>query len=72
MQRSALLYDCTCGLYFRGFTDCSYGPQWADVGCLGNRVLLQVRATMVAAQAMTRGEAVGWSRALNESSTIVI
>ena len=48
------------------------GPQWADVGCLGNRVLLQVRATMVAAQAMTRGEAVGWSRALNESSTIVI
>ena len=27
---------------------CSCGPQWADVGCLGNRVLLQVRATMVA------------------------
>ena len=52
--------------------DCSYGLQWADVGCLGNRVLLQVRATMVAGQAVTRGEAVSLSRALKESGTIVI
>ena len=37
--------------------DCSCGPQLADVGCLGNRVLLQVHATMVAGQAVTRGEA---------------
>ena len=35
-------------------------------------VLLQVRATMVAAQAVTRGEAVSLSRALDESGTIVI
>ena len=32
---------------------------------LGNCVLLQVRAMMVAAQAATRGEAVSLSRALN-------
>ena len=41
------------------------------MGCLGNHVLLQVRATMVAGQAVTRGEAVSLSRALKESSTKV-
>ena len=46
--------------------DCSCGPQWADVGCRGNR------ATIVAGQAVTRGEAVSLSRALKESSTKVI
>ena len=40
-----------------------------DVGCLGNRVSLQVRATMVAGQAVTRGEAVSLSRVLSESGT---
>ena len=38
-----------------------------DVGCLGNRVSLQVRATTVAGQAVTRGKFVSLSRALNES-----
>ena len=42
-----------------------------DVSCLGNRVLLQVCVTMVAGQAVTRGEAVSLSRALKESSTKV-
>ena len=32
---------------------------------------LQVRATLVASQTVTRGEAVSWSRALKESSTVV-
>ena len=72
MERSALLYGCTCGLQCRGFTDCICGPQWADVGCLGNHVLLQVRATIVAEQAVTRGEAVILSRAFNEAVPIVI
>ena len=40
------------------------------MGCLGNRVSLQVRATMVAGQAVTRGEAGSLSRALNESGTV--
>ena len=34
----------------------SCGPQWADVGCLGNRVLCQVPATTVAGQAATSGK----------------
>ena len=34
----------------------------ADVGCLGNHVLLQVRATIVADQAVARGETVSLSR----------
>ena len=72
MQRSALLYGCTCGLQCCGFTYCRCGPQWADVGCLGNRVLSQVHATMVAAQAVTRGERVSLSRAAQQSGTTVI
>ena len=50
--------------------DCSYDPQWADVGCLGNRVSLQVRATIVAGQAVTRGEFISLSRALSESGAV--
>ena len=42
------------------------------MGCLGNRVSLQVRATIVAGQAVTRGELGSLSRALKESSTKVI
>ena len=51
---SDLLDVCHCGLQCPGCTYCSYGPQWADVGCPGNRVSLQVRATIVAGQAVTR------------------
>ena len=40
--------------------------------CLGNRVPLQVHATIVAGQAVTHGETVGLSRALNESGTVDI
>ena len=40
--------------------------------CLGNRVSLQVCATIVAGQAVTRGEEVSLSRALNESGTVDI
>ena len=36
----------------------------------GNRVSLQVRATIVASQAVTRREAVSLSRALKESGTV--
>ena len=62
-----------CGsTQWRMFTDCRCGPQWADVGCLGNHMLLQVRATIVAAEAGTRGEAVSLSRGTEESSCIVI
>ena len=50
--------------------DCSYGPQWADVGCLGNRVSLQVRATIVAGHTVTRGELVSLFLALRESGAI--
>ena len=50
--------------------DCSCGPPWTDVRFLGNRVSLQVRATMVAGQAVTRGEFVSLSRAINESGTV--
>ena len=49
--------------------DCSCGPQWADVGC---HVLLQVPATMVAAQAVAHGEGVSLSRALDGSGTMTI
>ena len=35
--------------------------------CLGNRVSLQVRATIVAGQAVTRGEAVSLSRTLTRA-----
>ena len=42
------------------------------MGCLGNRVSLQVRATIVVGQAVTRGQAVSLSRALNESGTVFI
>ena len=42
------------------------GLQWADVVFLGNRVSLQVSATIVAGQAVTRGETVSLSRALDE------
>ena len=52
--------------------DCSCGPQLADVGCLGNRLSLQVRATIVAGQAVTHGELGSLSRALKESRTKVI
>ena len=40
------------------------------MGCLGNRLSLQVRATMVVGQAATRGEAGSLSQALNESGTV--
>ena len=40
-----------------------------DAGCLGNRVSLQVPATIVAGQTVTQGKAVSLSRALKESST---
>ena len=63
---------CTCGLQCHGFTDCKCGPQWADVDCLGNRMLSQVHTTMVAAQAVTRGEAVSLSLGAQQSGTIVI
>ena len=46
---------------------------WSAVGgcrCLGNHVSLQVRATIVAGQAVTCGEFVSLSRALNESGTV--
>ena len=72
MLESALLYGCTCEIQYRGFTDCRCGPQWADVGCLGNHMLLQVPATIVADQAVTRGEAVSLPRGAEESSCIVI
>ena len=48
---------------------------WSTVGgcrCLGNHVSLQVRATIVVGQAVTRGEAVSLSRALNGSGTVDI
>ena len=48
------------GYSVAGLTDCRCGPQWADVGCLGNHVLLQVRATIVADQAVARGETVSF------------
>ena len=40
------------------------------MGYLGNRVSLQVCASMVVGQAVTRGEAVSLSRALSESGTL--
>ena len=43
------------------------GYSVADVGCLGNHLLLQVRATIVADQAVTRGEAVSLPRALKRA-----
>ena len=42
----------------------------ANGSCLGNRLSLQIRATIVAGQAVTRGEFVSLARALNESSTV--
>ena len=55
-----------------GYSIAGYGPQWADVGWLGNHVLLQVPATIVVGQAGTRGEAVSLPRGAEESSCIVI
>ena len=52
--------------------DCRCGPQWADVGCLGNHVLLQVPATIVADQALARWETVSLSRGAQQSGTIDI
>ena len=46
---------------------------WSAVGgcrCQGNRVSLQVRATTVAGQVVTRGEFVSLSRVRNESGTV--
>ena len=61
-----------CGLQCRGLMDCRCGPQWADVGCLDNHVLLQVVATIVVDQAVARGETASLSRGAQQSGTIDI